>query len=144
MDVKKKLKEISNKIIKQKKDKENAKKNLPIRAKKAKEFWKKNFKKDVEYAKELKLIAVNIKENTDLGFYLDYDIFWDKNTYGFIRFGIDNDEVKLEQLNDEVLSITVSSVNPKYNHHQSFRIEHVKKCKERFIEEILHMYNYKT
>ena len=144
LNLKKKLEKIKKKIINKEEKKEQAIKNLSNIEKKAKEFWKKTFRKDVEYAKELKSIAESIKENTKLNFYLDYSTFYDKNTYGFIRFGIGGDEIKLELINDKTISIRVNALDPKYRHHNTFRVGDIKRCKKVFLEEILHLYNNNT
>jgi hypothetical protein len=144
IDIHKSLKDIEKKISNKIEQKDKEKKDLPKKIKKAAEIWKINFRKDKNFAIKLKSIAESIDKNTLFQYHVNYSTFYDKNTHGFIEFGIKGGQIKLELLNDEVLCVSSESLSGYKEKDKLFKTTEISECKNYFIEKILETYENLT
>ncbi len=144
IDIYKKIKDIEKRISKKKIEKEKAKEELPKKLKKASEIWKINFRKDKDFAIKLKSIAESIDKNTPFQYELNYSTFYDKDTHGFIKFGIKGGYIKLELLNDEILCVSSEELSGYKEQDKLFKTTEINKCKSYFVEKILETYEKLT
>ena len=136
-----KKKEIERNILIKKAD--DLAKRDEERKKKCFELWKNTFRKDIDFANDLLLIANRVKKNTNLDVFLEYSKDKDE-TLGYALFIIGKMNVHLSVKDEKTFNISTYSHSDGMNDGVNFKVEELNKCKDFYKKQVLAIYEQET